>query len=238
MIKVIAFDLDDTLWNNRPVLINAEKRLNEWLVVEVPRLKFSVVEMRSLRNEILAIEPDLANRITELRRRIIEQAISLSGYEPVAASDLSHKAMEVFIIARNDIEFFDGALEAIQKLKNSFLLGALTNGNADIRLLGLDDHFSFAFSAEEVGAPKPAHDLFHKALSHTDTQPHQMVYVGDDPVLDIDSANEAGLHTVWVKNPDKDKVGETLADERIDQVRHLPEAIDRLLNKIQSQSQS
>ena len=238
MIKVIAFDLDDTLWNNRPVLINAEKRLNEWLENEVPRLRFSVVEMRSLRNEVLAIEPELANRITELRRRIIERAIFLSDYDSAKASDLSHKAMEVFIIARNDIEFFDGALEAIQTLKSSFLLGALTNGNADVRLLGLDDHFSFAFSAEEVGAPKPAHDLFHKALAHTDTLPHQMVYVGDDPVLDIDSANEAGLHTVWVKHPDKDKVGETAADEKIEHVRHLPDAIDRLLKKIQSGSHS
>ena len=236
MIKVIAFDLDDTLWNNRPVLINAEKQLNKWLQMEVPQLKFSVVEMRSLRNEVLALEPDLANRITELRRKIIERAIQLSGIEHSLASDLSHRAMEIFIIARNDIKFFEGAMEAIEKLKGRFLLGALTNGNADIRLLGLDDHFSFAFSAEEIGAPKPAHDLFHKALSHTETEPHEMVYVGDDPILDIDPANEVGLHTVWVSNPEKDKVGVTSADEKVDHVRHLPEAIERLLERVRSQS--
>ena len=231
MIKVIAFDLDDTLWNNRPVLINAEKRLNDWLQTEIPRLNFNVIEMRSFRNEVLADEPDLANRITELRRKIIELAMLKSSIEPAKALDLSHQAMKVFIIARNEIKFFDGAMEAIQALKTRFMLGALTNGNADIRLLGLDDHFSFAFSAEQVGAPKPAHDLFHKALKHTQTEPHQMVYVGDDPVLDIDSANEVGLHTVWVKHPDKDKVGKTPADEKVDHVRHLPEAIDRLVEK-------
>ncbi len=236
MIKVIAFDLDDTLWNNRPVLINAEKQLNFWLQAEVPHLKYNVVEMRSLRNKVLEHEPDLTNRITELRRKIIEHAIQLSGIEQSTATDLSHRAMKVFIIARNKIEFYEGAMEAIEQLADRFLLGALTNGNADIRLLGLDKHFSFAFSAEEVGAPKPAHDLFHKALAHTETQPHQMVYVGDDPVLDIDSANAAGLHTVWVKNPDKDKVGKTSADEHIDQIRHLPEAIDRLLEKISEDS--
>jgi putative hydrolase of the HAD superfamily len=231
MIKVIAFDLDDTLWNNLPVLINAEKRLNEWLRAEVPRLSFSVVEMRSLRNEVLADEPDLENRISALRRKIIERAMLKSGIEAATSLDLSHRAMEIFIVSRNKVEFFEGAMEAIQALKTRFLLGALTNGNADIRLLGLDDHFSFAFSAEEVGAAKPAHDLFHKALAHTETEPHEMVYVGDDPVLDIDAANAVGLKTVWVKHPEKDKVGKTPADESIDHIRYLPEAIERLVEK-------
>ena len=233
MIKVIAFDLDDTLWDNRPVLINAEKRLNEWLLEEVPHLSYDVVTMRPFRKDVLAEDPGLAKRITELRRKVIERAMQQSGIESATAYDLSHQAMEVFIIARNDIEFFDGALAAIKILKSKFMLGALTNGNADIRLVGLDQHFSFSYSAEDIGAPKPAHDLFHKALAHTETQPHQMVYVGDDPVLDIDPANEVGLHTVWVKNPKKDKVGKTSADEDIEHVRHLPQAIDRLLEKIQ-----
>ena len=235
MIKVIAFDLDDTLWDNRPVLINAEKRLNEWLQDEVPQLNYDVVTMRSFRKDVLAEDPGLAKRITELRRKVIERAMQQSGIESATAYDLSHQAMEVFIIARNDIEFFDGALAAIEILKSRFMLGALTNGNADIRLVGLDEHFSFSYSAEDIGAPKPAPDLFHKALAHTETQPHQMVYVGDDPVLDIDSANEVGLRTIWVRNPKKDKTGMTSADEHIEHVRHLPKAIDRLLEKIEKE---
>ena len=31
MIKVITFDLDDTLWDARPVLITAEEALFTWL---------------------------------------------------------------------------------------------------------------------------------------------------------------------------------------------------------------
>ena len=98
--------------------------------------------------------------------------------------------MEIFLTARNEVEFFEGALDTLRNIAQSFQLGAITNGNADIYRLGLNDCFSFAFSAEQVGAPKPAPDLFHAALAHTGCEPAQMVYVGDDPVKDVDAANE------------------------------------------------
>jgi HAD superfamily hydrolase (TIGR01549 family) len=232
MIKVIAFDLDDTLWAVGPIIINAENRLNDWLFQHVPRIKYDVVGMRALRHELLGEEPDLINKITEFRRRIIMRALQHSDIDDARASELSHQAMAVFLEARNEIVFFEGAMDAIIELSSEFTLGALTNGNANIVQLGLDRYFSFAFSAEEVGAPKPAHNLFDKALAHTGTEPHQMVYVGDDPVLDVDSANNRGLHTILVRNPAKDKPGTTTADENVDHIKHLPKAVERLLAKL------
>jgi HAD superfamily hydrolase (TIGR01509 family) len=232
MIEVIAFDLDDTLWAVRPIIINAENRLNDWLSQHVPHIKYDVVGMRALRHELLGEEPDLINKITEFRRRIIMRALQHSDIDDARASELSHQAMVVFLAARNEIVFFEGAMDAIIELSSEFTLGALTNGNANIAQLGLDRYFSFAFSAEEVGAPKPAHNLFDRALAHTGTEPHQMVYVGDDPVLDVDSANNRGLHTIWVKNPAKDKPGTTTADENVDHIKHLPKAVERLLAKL------
>ena len=231
MIRVIAFDLDDTLWAVRPIIINAEKRLNDWLKQEVPQLNYNVSSMRELRHELLEEEPDLGNRITEFRRRLIERAMLLSQIDVNEATDLSHQAMDVFLIARNQVEFFDGAIETISILANQFILGALTNGNADIRRLGLDSYFSFAFSAEEVGAPKPADNLFRRALAHTRTEPQQMIYVGDNPVLDIDAANRVGLHTIWVRHPGQENTGETNADEKIDHIRQLPEAVYRMMTR-------
>ncbi len=232
MIRVIAFDLDDTLWAVKPVIINAEKRLNDWLKQEVPQLNYDVTRMRELRHELLEDEPNLVNRITEFRRRLIERAMRLSQIDANEATDLSHRAMDVFLTARNEVEFFEGAIETISMLANQFILGALTNGNADIRRLGLDSYFSFAFSAEEVGAPKPANDLFRRALAHTRTKPGQMIYVGDNPVHDIDAANRVGLHTVWLRHQGQKNTGETSADEKIDHIRQLPEARDRVLTRL------
>lgn len=152
MIRVIAFDLDDTLWAVKPVIINAEKRLNDWLKQEIPQLNYDVSSMRELRHELLEEDPNLGNRITEFRRRLIERAMLLSQVDQ--ATELSHQAMDVFLIARNEVEFFEGAIETISMLANQFILGALSNGNADIRRLGLDGYFSFAFFGRRGRRPK------------------------------------------------------------------------------------
>ncbi len=225
MIKVIAFDLDDTLWAVDPVIIRAEQKLNAWLKAEVPALAYDMREMRDFRHEVLAQHPDIGHRLTEFRLRLIELAMLKSEMASDHAADASREAMEVFLAARNEVEFFEGALDAIANISASYQLGALTNGNADIHRLGLSDHFSFAFSAEEVGAPKPAPDLFHAALSHTGAQPDEMVYVGDDPVKDVDAANKVGLHTIWVKNEARPGPGETTPDRVVTDLSQLPDVI-------------
>ncbi len=229
VIKIIAFDLDDTLWAVHPVIRRAEEKLGHWLKAETPDLAYDVHTMRGLRDEVIAQDPSLAHRLTELRRQVIERAMLQSGLPDGAALKLSHAAMEVFLAARSEVEFFDGALEVIARLARNYQLGALTNGNADIDKSGLGEHFSFAFSAEQVGAPKPAPDLFHAALAHTGCQPGEMVYVGDDPIKDIDPANSLGLHTVWLKhNWQQTVTGTTSPDRTITSISELPAALQGL----------
>lgn len=228
MIKVIAFDLDDTLWEVTPIILRAETKLNQWLQLNVSALTYSVEDMRHLRREVLEKDPALAGRITELRRRVIEEAMRKSGIGASEATRLSRDAIEVFLHARNQIELYDGALETIRELSQAYVLGVLTNGNADVRRLGLADYFDFAFSAEDVGAPKPQANLFNAALLKTGAHPAEMVYVGDDPLLDMDPANRLGINTIWVKRPGDQRAGETAPDEIVDHVRDVPAAIGRL----------
>ena len=228
MIKVIAFDLDDTLWAVKPIIIRAEKKLNDFLHQSIDQLEYDVERMRELRDEVIQEDPTLVNQITEFRRRLIVKALEKSGQTPARADLVSREAIEVFLKARNEIEFFEGVLETIELLAEDFILGALTNGNADVGRLGLDKYFSFAFSAEDVGAPKPAPNLFEHAMRHNNISAAAMLYVGDHPVHDIDAAKALGLRTVWVKNRDWDELGDHEPDETISHVSELPAALARL----------
>lgn len=228
MIDVIGFDLDDTLWAVAPVIIRAEQKLNTWLTEAAPTLQYDVVSMRQLRHEILASQPALAQQITELRRQVILAALQRSNIDD--ANSVADNAMEVFLAARNEIEFFDGALEVLRKLAIDHRLGALSNGNADIHRIGLSHLFEFAFSAEDVGKPKPDPALFIKALEHTRVDPQRMVYVGDDPELDVDAANRVGLKTVWLDHGKK-SAGLSQPDITIYNIKELPEAIASLKSR-------
>ncbi|MEX2488786.1 MAG: HAD-IA family hydrolase [Pseudomonadales bacterium] len=226
-IKVIAFDLDDTLWDSKPVLIRAEQYLDEWLTTRVPDLQYTVADMRDLRPLVLHDNPELAHYITELRRRVIEIAMQLSGLGHKESKALSQEAIKVFLAARNEINLPQETMGIIRALFGEFTLGSLTNGNANIHSLGLSPYFSFAYAAEDVGASKPASDLFHAALRHTNCRPPEMVYVGDDPLLDIDPANAVGLRTVMLQNPRHTEPGETEPDEIITRITELPDIIER-----------
>ena len=221
-IKVIGFDLDDTLWAVRPVIIRAEQSLNDWLRQRVPELQFDVEQMRQFRDRALGEQPELANQITELRRRVIHIALTESGVSE--ATPIADEAIDVFLEARNDIEFFDGAMDVLHALSTRYSLGALSNGNADISRIGLSHLFSFAFSAEQVGAPKPEPDLFHHAIDHSQIEPAEMIYVGDDPKLDVDAANALGIETIWLDHGTKPK-GDTEPSAIISNIRELPDAV-------------
>jgi len=230
VIRVIAFDLDDTLWNVAPVIERAELILAKWLEKKVPGYSYEPSDLKPIRETLLNEDPTLAHRLTAFRQRLIETSL-LSRLDRKSAANHAEGAMEIFLTARNEVQFFEGALETLRNTAQSFQLGAITNGNADIYRLGLNDCFSFAFSAEQVGAPKPAPDLFHAALAHTGCEPSQMVYVGDDPIKDVDAANEVGLHTIWMKTKDRSIEGETNPDETITDIRALPNAIKKLVDR-------
>lgn len=227
-IKVIAFDLDDTLWHVHPVIVTAEKRLSTWLNNNTRNFRYNSHLMATLKSTVLEKDPTLAHRLTAFRLKVIELALMQSGYEGKQARDIATKAMAVFLDARNDVTFFEGALTVIESLAQRFQLGALSNGNADIAKLGLESHFSFAFSAEEVGAPKPAPHLFEAALAHTRVDPHQMVYVGDDPFKDVDAANRLGLKTIWLSNDARPGPPASKPSAIISDIRDLTAAIDQL----------
>ncbi len=221
-IRVIGFDLDDTLWAVKPVIIRAEQTLNSWLKEEVPDLEFNVEQMRQFRDRALAEDPGLQRQITGLRQKVIHLALAESGIKN--AEDVAAEAIEVFLHARNQIEYFDGALQVLEHLARDYALGALSNGNADIQRLGLEHLFDFAYSAEQVGAPKPEPDLFHQAILHTSVKPHEMIYVGDDPRLDVDAANQLGIKTIWLDHGTKPQ-GETAPSATINDIKDLPDAV-------------
>lgn len=202
-IKAITFDLDDTLWDIKPVLHRAEQAVDDWLAIEAPDLakRYDKDRLRALKFSIYQQRPDLAHQISELRIVAMTQALIDSGYEQTRAKQLAHQAFEVFIDARHQVDLYAEVEPLLSALKPHYKLGALTNGNANIKRLSIGHYFDFAFSAEQLNASKPAADHFIAALQATDCMPEQMIHVGDHPDHDIQAATNAGCHAIWY-NPE------------------------------------
>ena len=228
-IQLITFDLDDTLWEVAPVLENAETALREWLLDAAPRIGTAGVEqLWRIRAELVEAEPALRHRISELRRRVLLRALCEAGYPEKQARTLAEQAFEVFLAARHQVSLFPEVQPTLEVLANRYQLAVLTNGNADVRRLGLADYFRFALCAEELGVGKPDPLPFREALRRAGVAAHQAVHVGDHPRDDIRGAREAGLRAVWY-NPRglPWPEGEPEPDAQISRLDQLPQTLAR-----------
>ena len=222
-IELITFDLDDTLWDTAPVIIGAEATLREWLVEHAPNLGAVPVEhLWSIRERVLSNDPSLKHRISALRRRVLFHALEEAGYDHGQASDLADQSFEVFLHARHQIQVFPEVEPTLEVLANHFALGVVTNGNADVRRLGLADYFKFALCAEDIGIAKPDSRLFHEALQRGGTVAERAVHIGDHPGDDIAGAQQAGLRAIWYNPAGKVWEAERLPDAEIRSLTELP----------------
>tara|TARA_A100001037_G_scaffold218647_1_gene196546 strand:+ start:3741 stop:4457 length:717 start_codon:yes stop_codon:yes gene_type:complete len=209
-LKVITFDLDNTLWDVDHVIGNAERQMRAWLAERVPEYndQFGPDALMALRAQVMEENPALATDLSKLRKELLFRAIRHCGYADNQARQHAAGAFAQFYEARHQVEFFEGALELLEALCSRYVLGALTNGNADFAKLRLARYFSFGYSSATVGAAKPAPQMFQAALKHANANPEQSVHVGDHLVDDVQGAAEVGMHTVWVNLKGTDDPGQ------------------------------
>ncbi|WP_404942052.1 HAD family hydrolase [Pseudomonas danubii] len=227
-IKLITFDLDDTLWDTAPVIVSAEATLRQWLTEHAPNLGGVPVEhLWAIRERVLQDEPTLKYRISALRRRVLFHALEEAGYEHSQASQLADQSFEVFLHARHQLDIFPEAQPTLEALANHFALGVVTNGNADVRRLGLADYFKFALCAEDIGVAKPDARLFHEALKRGGATAETAVHIGDHPGDDIAGAQQAGLRAIWFNPAGKAWEAERAPDAEIRSLKELPALLGR-----------
>jgi len=86
-LRALTFDLDDTLWDNGPVLKAAEQTLYDWLAHHYPRIKarYSPEGMYKLRRDLLQRNPELGHDVTKLRQHREKELPLVIAYLDLAA---------------------------------------------------------------------------------------------------------------------------------------------------------
>lgn len=195
-IAAITLDLDDTLWPFAPIGQRIDQVLDDWMRIHSPATAamFPVERMRQLRERSWADNPQLHFDLSALRRLTLEAAFRASG----APLSLVEPAYEAFYAARNQVDFYPDARAALERIAARVPVAALTNGNADLKVIGIDHLFVFQLGAREHGAAKPAPSIFHAACRQLDLAPGRVLHVGDHPELDVAGAQRAGLRGCWI----------------------------------------
>jgi putative hydrolase of the HAD superfamily len=131
----------------------------------------------------------------------------------------------------------DGARGALERLRGQGLALAVvsntmrTPGTGLRKLLeryGLLSAFAHATFSDEVGVRKPDPEIFALTLRALGVEPAAAVHVGDDAVLDVLGARNAGLRTIQVTSASLKALGAQRPDAAIPSLAGLPEAVAQL----------
>jgi HAD superfamily hydrolase (TIGR01549 family) len=196
-IHALSFDLDDTLWPVWPAIGRAEQRLCEWLERHAPRTAQAYPTAQALRELRQVVEherPDLHHDLSALRLESIRRALLLAGDDAA----LAEPAFEVFFEQRLQVDLYDDVHPVLTTLAERFPMVALSNGNANVQRAGVAAYFRAALHAREFGVGKPDRRFFDAAGQALDVTAAQLLHIGDDPVLDVQGGQQAGMQTVWL----------------------------------------
>ena len=195
-VSAICFDLDNTLWEIEPVLIRAERILADWLKARYPLIpaRFTQAEVLGVREALLREQPHQAHDLSYLRRETLARLAAEVGYE----RDIAHEAFALWHTARNQLQPYAEVVPALELLRRRFRLATLSNGNADLSVIGLAHHFEVSLSAGALGCAKPDPRAYAGVADSLTLKPAEILFVGDEPHADVVGPRAAGMQTVWV----------------------------------------
>ena len=200
-IKMITFDLDDTLWDNKPTITNAEIKTRKWIEDRVGTIDWGDLnDFLQLRETLIKNDRSIAWDISKLRVEIFKEKI-----KGLASADdktkIAEDAFAYFLKKRHEIELFPGVKDALKALSEKYMLGVLTNGNADIYKLSIGKYFEFSISSLEAQDSKPNKPHFELAKSHLPNLKYsEMLHIGDHQINDIFGAHALGMEVLWFNN--------------------------------------
>lgn len=195
-VRVVSFDLDDTLWPVAPVIMRAEQAMRRFLVERYPRVtdQFDLDAMRAVRVRAALEHPEMRHDFTFLRLAALRFHAAAAGYPEAMAEE----AFAVFFAARNQVELYEDVRPALARLGERFDLYTVSNGNADLATVGIVDFFRDCITARDAGALKPDRRIYARLIAVAGVAPEQILHVGDDPEADVAGARDAGIQAAWI----------------------------------------
>lgn len=230
MIKLLTFDLDNTLWPVEDVIQRAIQKKFQWLAQHHPLITDTLgdKDFINIRNRLISHNPQIIADFTLLRKKTIEEAAVQVGIKRKEAEIISLKAFDIFFEERNRVVLFPDVAAVLKSLSKNYQLIALTNGNADLKIIGIDQYFSAHFKPLDVGAPKPEPEIFQLALKTAGVKANECIHIGDDLVCDIQGAKNVGMLTIFANILKKHSPeSEALADASIQYLHELPAAVKK-----------
>lgn len=201
MIKAVIFDLDSTLEEWGPFEDEVEEifaqRLAEKHSLTPTKFKkiFDQIKLSYLHSRSLPQDYGRDMWFSE----------ALAHFE-VYDEDIDALVNEYWEELLSRVRLFPGAKKVLDELSESYAIGLLSDSDGErywkeqrIKRLQIGDSFDVILTSDDIGANKPHPRCFIETATKLGTVPEHCVMVGDHPEVDLITAKELGMVTVWTR---------------------------------------
>lgn len=225
-IKAMTFDLDDTLYDNWPIIRTLEARMVEWLHHHHPiSATVPLSWWQSHKQRLAECDPWLPNDVTQWRFQQIESGLVRLGYDEQQAHSAASSAIEEVLRLRSDFSVPEETHRVLTRLAAQMPLVAITNGNVDVERIGLSAYFTLTLKAGPDGYAKPHGEMFRKAAQYLALDAGSILHVGDHLNTDVQGAKASGFQACWFNDtaisPRQARHARVLPDVEINQLSDL-----------------
>jgi len=226
MLKVIAFDADDTLWHNEAFFQETEKKFFELLENYLPQ--------HTTARELLKTEIDniglYGYGVKAFMLSMIETAIRVTN------KTIPNEAIETIIgygkeMLDRPVEIIDGVEEVLAQLKGRYRLVMATKGDLldqerKLKKSGLEKYFHHI----EIMSEKKEDD-FRKLIKHLDIPPNEFAMIGNSlksDVMPVLALGGHGFHIPYHITWAHERVETQIENENFKQIASIREVLQFL----------
>ncbi|MEI6898219.1 MAG: HAD-IA family hydrolase [Psychromonas sp.] len=197
--KAISFDLDDTLYDNHPIIKKAEVDFILYLNSSYPELsELSAHQWNLYKNHLINEFPALADDVSLWRVEILKRIMIIYGISEYKAVEYAQIAFCEFLRLRSHFKVPTESILLLETLAKRYPVIAITNGNVDEKQIGLHNKFQFILKAGGDFKAKPHKSLFVEAAKRLKIEVSDILHVGDHLISDVWGAQNNGAQAVWL----------------------------------------
>ena len=201
LLDAILFDVDDTLYSSTEFTELARERAVGAMIAA--GLRASPERLRAVLTDIIAeYQSNYPYQFDELLERMPRES-----YEPVNPAVIVAAGVAAYPDTKfRELRPYDDVLAVLREIHTrGAKLGVVTSGvptkQAEkllrLRLLDLFER-EWIFIPEQMNLTKQDPRLWREVCRLAGVKPGRTMYVGDNPVMDVDPPNQAGIVTVLV----------------------------------------
>jgi len=224
-IKAMSFDLDDTLYDNGPIVRRAEA----WMHMHLRSQYAHITHLDDnawlqLRRQVIYQQPNLRHDVSALRIACLTLLFLRHGYSEPDARCVAEDIFTQVLAVRSDFQVPAQTLAVLSQLASQIPLIAVTNGNVDTDKIGLTPFFTAVIKPGNGLRMKPYPDLFALAAETLALPPQHILHVGDNLNSDVAGAVTNGFMAAWFNDQQQSLMTSNNASHLPDiEITHLDE---------------